>query len=113
MVVEKPKSDGLPGSHSIFCSGSIFMADRPGAGKIHGTDSGNCYVNATSYSPFFKLGYVLKNPSVYSVYNVLLWAVIVFLYDKLAKYEEGIMSRDKSYVYYLDQVKYRFVPGIY
>ena len=61
-------------------------------------------------SIFFKLGYVLKNPSVY---NVLLLAVVVVLYDRRAKYEEDIMSYDNSYVDYLQQVKYRFVPGIY
>ena len=61
-------------------------------------------------SMFFKLGYVLKNPSVY---NILLLAVVVILYDRRAKYEEDIMSHDNSYVDYLQQVKYRFVPGIY
>ncbi len=61
-------------------------------------------------SILFKLGYVLKNPSVY---NVLLFAVIVILYDRRAKYEEGIMSHDNLYVDYLQQVKYRFIPGIY
>ncbi|MHC4758054.1 MAG: methyltransferase family protein [Planctomycetota bacterium] len=61
-------------------------------------------------SIFFKLGYVLKNPSFY---NVLLLAVVIVFYDRRAKYEEDIMSHDNSYVDYLQQVKYRFVPGIY
>jgi protein-S-isoprenylcysteine O-methyltransferase Ste14 len=61
-------------------------------------------------SMIIKLGYTLKNPSIY---NLLLLAVIVFLYDKRAKYEEDIMSNDDCYVDYLQKVKYRFVPGIY
>lgn len=61
-------------------------------------------------SIIIKLGYVLKNPSVY---NVLLLAVVVILYDRRAKYEEDIMSHDNLYVDYLQQVKYRFVPGVY
>jgi protein-S-isoprenylcysteine O-methyltransferase Ste14 len=61
-------------------------------------------------SIIIKLGYVLKNPSIY---NILLSAVIIVLYDKRAKYEEEIMSHSNSYVEYLQQVKYRFIPGIY
>jgi protein-S-isoprenylcysteine O-methyltransferase Ste14 len=61
-------------------------------------------------SIIIKLGYVLKNPSIY---NILLLAVVIILYDRRSKYEEGIMSHDNSYVDYLQQVKYRFVPGIY
>ncbi|MHC4459751.1 MAG: methyltransferase family protein [Planctomycetota bacterium] len=57
-----------------------------------------------------KVGYVLKNPSIY---NALLAAVIIALYDKRAKYEEDILSHDNSYVDYLQKVKYRFIPGIY
>jgi protein-S-isoprenylcysteine O-methyltransferase Ste14 len=57
-----------------------------------------------------KLGYVLKNPSIY---NVVLVGIIIVLYDKRAKYEENIMSYDNSYKGYLKQVKYRFLPGIY
>lgn len=61
-------------------------------------------------SIIIKLGYVLKNASVY---NALLLVLITVLYDKRAKYEEDIMSNDNSYVDYLQQVKYRFIPGIY
>jgi len=57
-----------------------------------------------------KLGYVLKNPSIR---NFALLAVVMVLYDRRAKYEEDIMSNDNSYVEYLQQVKYRFFPGIY
>ncbi|MCU0916014.1 MAG: hypothetical protein MUC88_15850 [Planctomycetes bacterium] len=57
-----------------------------------------------------RLGYVLKNPSIHN--TVLLIAVAV-LYDRRAKYEESILSRDRSYTDYLQQVKYRFVPGVY
>jgi len=61
-------------------------------------------------SIIIKLGYVLKNPSVY---NVLLLMVVIILYDRRAKYEEGIMSHDSSYADYLQEVKYRFIPGVY
>lgn len=61
-------------------------------------------------SIIIKLGHVLKNPSIY---NTLLLVVITVLYDKRAKYEEDIMSHNNSYVDYLQQVKYRFIPGIY
>lgn len=61
-------------------------------------------------SIIIKLGYVLKNPSIY---NALLLVLITVLYDKRAKYEEDIMSHNNSYVDYLQTVKYRFIPGIY
>lgn len=57
-----------------------------------------------------KLGYVLKNPSVY---NFALLVAVIVLYDRRARYEEDIMSHDDSYVEYIKQVKYRFIPGIY
>jgi len=57
-----------------------------------------------------RLGYVLKNPSLY---NAVLLLLVAVLYDKRAKYEEDVLSHDHSYVEYLQQVKYRFVPGIY
>ncbi len=61
-------------------------------------------------SIFFKLGYVLKNPSIF---NALLLILVVILYNQRAKYEEDILSHDNSYVDYLQQVKFRFIPGIY
>ena len=61
---KKTRLDGLPDSHSIFGSGSIFMADRPGAGKIFETNSRNYYVNATSYSPFSLLPYTRKTQAI-------------------------------------------------
>ena len=61
-------------------------------------------------SIIIKLGYVLKNPSVY---NILLSAVIIILYDRRAKYEEEIMSHNNSYIEYLRQVNYRFIPMVY
>lgn len=57
-----------------------------------------------------RLGYVLKNPSIY---NAVLLLLVAVLYDRRAKYEEDILSHDRSYVEYLQQVKYRFVPGVY
>jgi protein-S-isoprenylcysteine O-methyltransferase Ste14 len=57
-----------------------------------------------------KLGYVLKNPSVY---NTCLLAVVAVLYDRRARYEEDVMSHSESYATYLHQVKRRFIPGVY
>jgi protein-S-isoprenylcysteine O-methyltransferase Ste14 len=57
-----------------------------------------------------KLGYVLEHPSIY---NCLLLALVVVLYDRRARYEEDVMSNDASYVDYLRQVKRRFIPGVY
>jgi protein-S-isoprenylcysteine O-methyltransferase Ste14 len=57
-----------------------------------------------------RLGYVLKNPSLYNAALLLLVAVV---YDRRAKYEEDILAHDRSYVEYLRKVRYRFVPGIY
>ena len=61
-------------------------------------------------SIIIKLGYILKNPSVY---NFALFVVVIILYDKRARFEEDIMLHDDSYREYMQQVKYRFVPGIY
>jgi len=57
-----------------------------------------------------RLGYVLKNPSFY---NAVLLLLVAILYDRRARYEENILSHDRSYVEYLQRVKYRFVPGVY
>jgi protein-S-isoprenylcysteine O-methyltransferase Ste14 len=57
-----------------------------------------------------RLGYLLKNPSIH---NAVLLLLVAVLYDKRAKYEEDILSQDRSYLEYLRRVKYRFVPGIY
>ena len=60
-------------------------------------------------SVIVKLGYTLRNPSVY---NAVLLIVATVLYDRRAKYEEDILSHDRSYVDYVQKVKYRFVPPI-
>jgi protein-S-isoprenylcysteine O-methyltransferase Ste14 len=57
-----------------------------------------------------RVGYVLKNSCLY---NALLLILIVCLYDKRARYEEDLLSKDRSYAEYMEQVKYRFLPGIY
>ena len=61
-------------------------------------------------SIIIKLGYALKNPSIY---NFLLLIVIIVLYDKRARYEEDIMSHNDFYIAYSHKVKCRFIPGIY
>ncbi len=61
-------------------------------------------------SIIIKLGYFLKN---LSIYNFVLLIIIIVLYDRRAHYEEDILSTDNAYVGYLQKVKYRFIPGIY
>ena len=61
-------------------------------------------------SMFFRIGYVLNNPSIF---NIIHLAVIVILYDKRAKYEEDILSQSRTYADYTKKVRYRFIPGIY
>ncbi len=57
-----------------------------------------------------KLSYLANNQSFY---NLLIFVVFILLYDKRAKYEEGILLNDNLYSEYMVKVKYRFVPGIY
>jgi protein-S-isoprenylcysteine O-methyltransferase Ste14 len=57
-----------------------------------------------------RFGYILKNPSIY---NAVLLLLLALLYDRRARYEEDILSQDRSYVDYAERVKYRFVPGVY
>ncbi len=57
-----------------------------------------------------RVGYLMKNPSLY---NAVLLTLVAVLYDRRAKYEEDILSCDGSYGDYLRRVKYRFIPGIY
>jgi len=61
---KKSGLDSLPDSHSLFGTGSVFMADRPGGGKIFGTNSRNYYVNATSYSLCSPLPYEQKAEAI-------------------------------------------------
>jgi SRSO17 transposase len=60
----KIRTDCLPASHSIFGSGSIFMADGKNAGKVPGTNSRNYYGNATAYSSFSTLPYTKKTRAI-------------------------------------------------
>lgn len=61
---KKSGPDGLPDSHSLFGAGSLFVADRPGAGKILGTDGGGYYSDTTPHSPFSSLPYEKKAEAV-------------------------------------------------
>jgi protein-S-isoprenylcysteine O-methyltransferase Ste14 len=61
-------------------------------------------------SLMIKIGYVLKSPSLY---NAIVLVIVILLYDRRARYEEEIMSHNDTYTGYLQQVKYRFVPGLY
>jgi hypothetical protein len=53
---------------------------------------------------------VRENPSPH---NAELLVLVAVLYDRRATYEEDILAHDRSYVEYRQQVKYRFVPGVY
>ncbi len=61
---EKTGADGLPDSHRSLGVGSIFVADKPGADKIHGTDSKDYHFNATAYSSFSPLSCEGKEAAV-------------------------------------------------
>lgn len=61
---EKSRADGLPDSHSFFSTGSVFVADRSGTGKVFGTGSRNYYSDATSFSPFSPQPYEEKAKAV-------------------------------------------------
>ena len=52
---EKAGVDGLPSSHSFFSTGSVFMADRSGKGKVAGRNGRNYRRNTTAYSSFSPL----------------------------------------------------------
>ena len=52
---EKAGVDGLPSSHSFFSTGSVFMADRSGKGKVAGTNGRNYQRNTTASSSFSPL----------------------------------------------------------
>ena len=53
----EPMADaaGLPSSRSFFSTGSVFMADRSGKGKVTGRSSRNYHRNTTVYSSFSPL----------------------------------------------------------
>jgi protein-S-isoprenylcysteine O-methyltransferase Ste14 len=61
-------------------------------------------------SMLIKLGYVLLHASIY---NTALFVVICVFYDRRARYEEAIMSKDDRYEAYVERVKYRFIWGVY
>jgi protein-S-isoprenylcysteine O-methyltransferase Ste14 len=61
-------------------------------------------------SILIRLGYLVKN---FSSYNMALFAVMVWLYDKRAKYEEGIMQNSPRYQAYMKKVRFRFLPKVY
>lgn len=61
---EKTRVDSLPDSHSIFGGSSIFVADRPSAEKVSGTNGRNYYVNAKAYSPFSAVPYTKKTQAI-------------------------------------------------
>jgi len=62
-----------------------------------------------TFSITVRLGYVLRNVTVY---NVLMLVVIVGLYRLRAAYEEQVMGQDPKYADYLQKVRFRFVPFV-
>lgn len=63
-----------------------------------------------SSSIAIKLGYVLRHPSVF---NACLFLGVALLYNLRATYEEHLMSSSELYRRYMQEVKYRFLPGTY
>lgn len=61
-------------------------------------------------SMIVRLGYVLQHPSVY---NTVLYIVMVWLYDRRAAFEEQIMLNDPRYQEYVRGVRFRFLPLIH
>ena len=61
---EKSGVDGLPGSHRIFGSGSIVMADRKNRRKIFRQDGGNYYLDTSTNRSFSPLPYTEKTQAV-------------------------------------------------
>lgn len=57
-----------------------------------------------------RLGYLAKHPSIY---NAVLFVVLIWLYDRRARYEEKIMNGDPRYMEYAARVPQRFIPGVY
>lgn len=57
-----------------------------------------------------RAGYVIQNPLAP---NVCLWAAVIWLYDRRARYEEAIMNEDPRYQDYCERVRFRFVPRLY
>lgn len=57
-----------------------------------------------------RLGYLGKHVSAQ---NAAVFLVMLWLYVKRAKYEEGIMREDRRYAEYMRRVRYRFLPWIY
>lgn len=55
-------------------------------------------------------GYTLLNPMPF---NAVLFVAIAILYDRRARYEEEILSRDNRCAAYFHKVRCRFVPGLY
>ncbi len=61
-------------------------------------------------SILIRLGYLGMHASMY---NAMIFAVMIWLYVKRVNYEEDIMQKDERYIEYMRQVRYRFLPGIY
>ena len=57
-----------------------------------------------------RLGYLVRH---FSVYNLAVFVVTAWLYDKRAAFEEAIMRNDPRYRDYAQKVRSRFLPGIY
>jgi protein-S-isoprenylcysteine O-methyltransferase Ste14 len=55
-------------------------------------------------------GYVLR--SLLS-YNLVVFVLVVWLYDRRARYEEAIMKHDHRYLEYAARVRFRFLPLLY
>ncbi len=61
-------------------------------------------------SILIRLGYLVRHSTVD---NLIVFAVMVWLYDLRARYEEQIMQSSERYRDYLARVRFRFIPFLY
>lgn len=63
-----------------------------------------------TFSILIRLGYLAKHPTAY---NLVVFLVLIVLYDRRAVFEEQILAGDPRYRDYARQVRFRFIPGVY
>lgn len=137
-LAARPAGDGYFNAPSLFGTGPMFATHLPwlalqlvGAvmtffslsclGRSFGLLAGNrglrtagAYriVRHPAYASYFvtQIGYVLEN---LSVWNILLFSVVVIGQLWRISQEEALLSQDPHYRTYSAQVRYRLLPGVY
>jgi protein-S-isoprenylcysteine O-methyltransferase Ste14 len=61
-------------------------------------------------SILIRLGYLVRH---FGWVNLLVFVVLVWLYDRRASFEEEIMRNDGRYRSYAARVRHKFLPGVY